>query len=41
MAIETDRPFNYKLGGHLVAFYGDFKQELEKAANLAEYEIIE
>lgn len=40
MAIETDESFDYKLGGHLVAFHGDLKEELERFANLAGYEII-
>jgi len=38
MAIETDTPFINRLGGHLVAFYGDLKEEFEAFAALVGYD---
>ena len=38
MAVETDAPFINRLGGHLVAFYGDLKEEFEAFAALVGYD---
>ena len=41
MAIKTDLPFKNKISGHLVAFYGDYKQKFEDLAKLIGFEVIE
>lgn len=41
MAIETDVPFRNRVGGHLVAFHGNLKEEIKDFAKLTGFEVIE
>jgi L-fucose isomerase-like protein len=41
LAIETDTPFTNRVGGHLVAFFGDLKGEFETFSRLAGFELME
>jgi hypothetical protein len=41
IAIETNVPFNRRLGGHMVAFYGDIKKEVKNLAELVDFEVYE
>jgi len=40
MAIETETPFVNRLGGHLVAFYGDYSSRFKDLARLLGYQIV-
>jgi len=41
MAIKTDIPFKNRIGGHLVAFYGNLKEEFKDFAKLTGFDFIE
>ena len=41
ISIKTDKPFRNEIGGHLVVFYGDYKQEFKDFAKLIGFEVIE
>jgi len=40
LAIETEAPFVNRVGGHLVAFFGDLKSDFEAVSRLAGYELM-
>ncbi len=41
MAIKTDIPFRNRIGGHIIAFYGNLKEEFRDFAKLTGFDVIE